>query len=149
MFSVLRYNLSCLLFLFFFSSRRRHTSCALVTGVQTCALPISRLAEPTAVDGVHFHVSASLGVARSDFDCASIDGLLRSADIAMYAAKKAGRNRYAWFDASMERELHARNELETGLRAAIPRQEIVHYRSEERRVGKEGDRTCRYRWAPE
>src|SRR3546814_6122226 len=26
---------------FFFSSRRRHTRCALVTGVQTCALPIS------------------------------------------------------------------------------------------------------------
>src|SRR3546814_9365198 len=30
--------------LFFFSSRRRHTRCALVTGVQTCALPISRSA---------------------------------------------------------------------------------------------------------
>src|SRR3546814_9957293 len=30
--------------LFFFSSRRRHTSCALVTGVQTCALPISMYA---------------------------------------------------------------------------------------------------------
>src|SRR3546814_19353612 len=30
-----------LLVLFFFSSRRRHTRCALVTGVQTCALPIS------------------------------------------------------------------------------------------------------------
>src|SRR3546814_10872798 len=28
-------------FCFFFSSRRRHTRCALVTGVQTCALPIS------------------------------------------------------------------------------------------------------------
>src|SRR3546814_4543817 len=28
------------LFVFFFSSRRRHTRCALVTGVQTCALPI-------------------------------------------------------------------------------------------------------------
>src|SRR3546814_19892677 len=28
---------------FFFSSRRRHTRCALVTGVQTCALPISQL----------------------------------------------------------------------------------------------------------
>src|SRR3546814_4898448 len=28
--------------LFFFSSRRRHTRCALVTGVQTCALPIYR-----------------------------------------------------------------------------------------------------------
>src|SRR3546814_9056772 len=31
----------CDLILFFFSSRRRHTRCALVTGVQTCALPIS------------------------------------------------------------------------------------------------------------
>src|SRR3546814_3111811 len=30
----------CLLIFFFFSSRRRHTRCALVTGVQTCALPI-------------------------------------------------------------------------------------------------------------
>src|SRR3546814_12922882 len=36
----------CCLF-FFFSSRRRHTRCALVTGVQTCALPISHL--PRAV----------------------------------------------------------------------------------------------------
>src|SRR3546814_6792617 len=30
----------CCMFHFFFSSRRRHTRCALVTGVQTCALPI-------------------------------------------------------------------------------------------------------------
>src|SRR3546814_8103847 len=33
--------MSCVLFVCFFSSRRRHTRCALVTGVQTCALPIS------------------------------------------------------------------------------------------------------------
>src|SRR3546814_3918619 len=32
----------CVIWLFFFSSRRRHTRCALVTGVQTCALPIFR-----------------------------------------------------------------------------------------------------------
>src|SRR3546814_8740369 len=32
----------CIMHLFFFSSRRRHTRCALVTGVQTCALPICR-----------------------------------------------------------------------------------------------------------
>src|SRR3546814_9271346 len=32
---------SLLFLFFFFSSRRRHTRCALVTGVQTCALPIS------------------------------------------------------------------------------------------------------------
>src|SRR3546814_4164176 len=35
------FSLSSLFFFFFFSSRRRHTRCALVTGVQTCALPIS------------------------------------------------------------------------------------------------------------
>src|SRR3546814_8803990 len=34
-----------LVFVFFFSSRRRHTRCALVTGVQTCALPISSVPE--------------------------------------------------------------------------------------------------------
>src|SRR3546814_2260485 len=34
-----------LLVFFFFSSRRRHTRCALVTGVQTCALPISKLVD--------------------------------------------------------------------------------------------------------
>src|SRR3546814_4111253 len=33
--------MSFVFFYFFFSSRRRHTRCALVTGVQTCALPIS------------------------------------------------------------------------------------------------------------
>src|SRR3546814_10255272 len=36
---------------FFFSSRRRHTRCALVTGVQTCALPIS-VEEHLAAEGV-------------------------------------------------------------------------------------------------
>src|SRR3546814_11880019 len=36
--------------LFFFSSRRRHTRCALVTGVQTCALPISKLAADGRLD---------------------------------------------------------------------------------------------------
>src|SRR3546814_3630632 len=33
---------------FFFSSRRRHTSCALVTGVQTCALPIYKIVKEEA-----------------------------------------------------------------------------------------------------
>src|SRR3546814_10002322 len=38
--------LSFILLYFFFSSRRRHTRCALVTGVQTCALPISGSSPP-------------------------------------------------------------------------------------------------------
>src|SRR3546814_6811879 len=42
------------LYFFFFSSRRRHTRCALVTGVQTCALPISSCVVVMSVrDGVN------------------------------------------------------------------------------------------------
>src|SRR3546814_2654395 len=39
-------------YIFFFSSRRRHTRCALVTGVQTCALPISYPGDNAAWSGV-------------------------------------------------------------------------------------------------
>src|SRR3546814_1453137 len=44
-FSMLLFGMLFLCFVFFFSSRRRHTRCALVTGVQTCALPISWYAD--------------------------------------------------------------------------------------------------------
>src|SRR3546814_8216122 len=37
---------------FFFSSRRRHTRCALLTGVQTCALPICQIVRLPAVIGI-------------------------------------------------------------------------------------------------
>src|SRR3546814_17870885 len=50
--------------LFFFSSRRRHTRCALVTGVQTCALPISLSLEDA--DAADF--AAALRRGRSAFD---------------------------------------------------------------------------------
>src|SRR3546814_1063374 len=55
---------------FFFSSRRRHTRCALVTGVQTCALPIcigvdrmrSTKIAPLSLSTSYFTGSASLGI---------------------------------------------------------------------------------------
>src|SRR3546814_15403666 len=43
---------------FFFSSRRRHTRCALVTGVQTCALPISGYRLLLATASFHLYVDA-------------------------------------------------------------------------------------------
>src|SRR3546814_13148692 len=43
------------MFDFFFSSRRRHTRCALVTGVQTCALPISQKSPAHAALGIQTH----------------------------------------------------------------------------------------------
>src|SRR3546814_6139576 len=48
------------MFKFFFSSRRRHTSCALVTGIQTCALPIFPGAPPVGLPpGAHPHETGS------------------------------------------------------------------------------------------
>ena len=88
---------------------------------------VERMGKPFDLAGVHTHISASLGVARSDLDCSSVDALLRRADIAMYAAKKLGRGRHVWFDASMERELQKRNSVEAGLRAGIPEFQFVPF----------------------
>src|SRR3546814_5515976 len=53
-----------MLFLFFFSSRRRHTRCALVTGVQTCALPICADVLKTAFDVLKDEGLLTYGTAR-------------------------------------------------------------------------------------
>lgn len=90
-------------------------------------LLVARLSQPIDADGIQVHASASIGVARSDFGLANIDALIRCADIAMYASKTGGRNRYCWFDQSMEREIQARTELESGLRGAIAKQQLVPY----------------------
>src|SRR3546814_5339060 len=70
-----------LCFIFFFSSRRRHTRCALVTGVQTCALPIFRrsaatrpVPRPRRVPGRPRSVWHSRSIPRGDADKGSIFG---------------------------------------------------------------------------
>jgi diguanylate cyclase (GGDEF)-like protein len=88
---------------------------------------VDRLGKPFDLAGVHTHVSASVGVASSSADCDSVEMLTRRADIAMHAAKKLGRARYAWFDASMQRELENRNAIEVGLRRGVPGGEFVPF----------------------
>ncbi len=83
-----------------------------------------RLASPAERAAVGAHVSASIGLAIRDAGDSG-EALLRRADIAMRAARLAGRGRIAWFDDSMQRELSQRIEIEAGLRAAIPAGEIV------------------------
>lgn len=88
---------------------------------------VSAMTRPIIEGSLHLAISTSIGIARSDYDCDSVESLMRRADIAMYCAKNQGRNRYAWFDASMERELNVRNSLEAGMRQGIPRGEFVPY----------------------
>src|SRR3546814_15772954 len=70
----------CILVFFFFSSRRRHTRCALVTGVQTCALPIYWVKPPEDVSVVPIEPNPpgrpGCGQVRRQFDphCERTDG---------------------------------------------------------------------------
>jgi diguanylate cyclase (GGDEF)-like protein len=88
---------------------------------------IGKLTQPFRSDGLLLNIGASIGIARSDQGCPNMDALLRAADAALYVAKNAGRNRFVWFDRSMEREQESRIALEASLRNAIPRQEIAPY----------------------
>ena len=90
---------------------------------------VASLAETAEIDGGQVCVTASIGLSRSDWDEASTEPstLMHMADIAMYHAKKRGRNRYFWFDAPMQSELRFRRELESGIRRGIPLGEFVPF----------------------
>lgn len=66
-----------------------------------------------------FHCTCSVGIALFDGRLQSIDELLKQADIAMYQAKKSGRNTLRFFDTQMQEIVTARAALETELRSAI------------------------------
>lgn len=88
---------------------------------------IDTIAMPIVEHGNHLVVTTSIGMSRFDLESEGVDVLMRRADIAMYSAKKQGRNRFCWFDVSMEQELQTRNTIETGIRKGIPIGEFVPY----------------------
>src|SRR3546814_10842527 len=76
-----------MLVVFFFSSRRRHTRCALVTGVQTCALPILSIASSSAPTASRASIAISCG-SSAFIRCATrLSG-------AWKGAHRAGKNGY-------------------------------------------------------
>jgi c-di-GMP-specific phosphodiesterase len=82
---------------------------------------------PFTVDGGEFYISISVGIALNDHPT-DAHGLIRDADVAMYAAKERGRGSYAMFDEGLLQRSSRRLSLETDLRRAIERDEFVmHY----------------------
>jgi len=90
------------------------------------------VARPVHLAELMVEVTVSVGLARSDTaaDLArpmDAHELLHMADVAMYQAKKAGKNRYFWFERPMESELRFRSELEQAMRTGIGRGEFVPF----------------------
>lgn len=96
---------------------------------QAAATLIEGISEPLTISGTTIEIRTSAGLAswQPGADLADPQALLHMADIAMYHAKKHGRNRYFWFEKTMESELLFRSELEAGIRSGIPRGEFVPF----------------------
>jgi diguanylate cyclase (GGDEF)-like protein len=70
------------------------------------------------------HVDATIGIAAFPDHGCTADDLIRSADMAMYAAKQSGRGRVRAFDPALAAALRERHLLEEALREAIPNDEL-------------------------
>ncbi len=85
------------------------------------------LSQPVQVSDTIIGVGASIGIARVQGGSRELRWLLRRADIAMYEAKTAGKNRCVEFDERMEIELGQRAALETEIRHGIMAGEFIPY----------------------
>ncbi|NUR10101.1 MAG: EAL domain-containing protein [Nocardioidaceae bacterium] len=85
---------------------------------------VARVAEPVEVAGHRLHLHISVGIATADAGT-DYDELIRDADVAMYAAKRAGKNRLAVFEGGMLEDRLDRLDLEAELRAAIDAEELT------------------------
>ena len=79
---------------------------------------------PVLLDGVSIHGSVSLGIARFPDHGTTTDDLLKHADIAMYGAKRAGRDLSLHYDTGMSESIARRFALESALRTALERGEF-------------------------
>jgi diguanylate cyclase (GGDEF)-like protein/PAS domain S-box-containing protein len=84
---------------------------------------IESLGAPFALEGRQVRVTASVGIAYSGTDTAA-ETLLSNADLAMYHAKAAGKNRHATFQPKMQTLLQERLRLEGDIDRALTRQEF-------------------------
>lgn len=80
---------------------------------------LAALNQTYQLDTYEYHISPSIGVTLFGCNQISIDELMKQADIAMYQAKKSGRNAICLFDPAMQDAINARVEMEKELRFAL------------------------------
>jgi diguanylate cyclase (GGDEF)-like protein/PAS domain S-box-containing protein len=103
-----------------------------VAGTEAAATVAGRvldtLHQPFGLNGRTIPIKASLGVVTGQPGADDAEELLRNADVAMYAAKAGGKDRYELFRPDMHADMLLRLELETELQHAADRDQLVlHY----------------------
>jgi diguanylate cyclase (GGDEF)-like protein len=85
---------------------------------------LASITQPIIIDGNEFAPSTSIGIAIAPQDGDNGGALLRSADLALYRAKEAGRGTYAFFEESLNERAQQRRQVEADLRLALERDEF-------------------------
>jgi diguanylate cyclase (GGDEF)-like protein/PAS domain S-box-containing protein len=89
---------------------------------------INRLSEPYQVDHHTLYVGASVGSAEGPRDGATVEEIMRNADLALYRAKDIGGGEHCRFEPVLHASAEERRQLEVALRKALGRDEMVlHY----------------------
>jgi diguanylate cyclase (GGDEF)-like protein len=88
---------------------------------------ITALNQPYQLTSHEYHSTPSIGISLFNGHKQSQEELLKHADIAMYQAKKAGRNTLRFFDPKMQQAIHARVDLERELRKALDQKQFQLY----------------------
>ena len=80
---------------------------------------ITMLSQPYSIAGARCVIGASLGIAIAPYDGLESDELVRSADLALYAAKGAGRGQYRFYSSDLHSHAEERRQLENDMRDAL------------------------------
>lgn len=88
---------------------------------------VSAICIPFLIANNQYTISASIGIARFPVHGTDRMTLIKHADLAMYQAKKEGRNRFSWFRGELASQTVERRQMEVRLRQAIENNDFVLY----------------------
>ena len=85
---------------------------------------IDSLSRPYTINGTVVTIGASVGIVTSDYDDRTSDDLMRDADLALYAAKAAGKGCFRFFAPEMHEAARERQLMESDLRVALEKGQL-------------------------
>ncbi|WP_298333862.1 EAL domain-containing protein [uncultured Erythrobacter sp.] len=86
---------------------------------------VQMISQPYSIDGSRAIIGCSIGVAVAPYDGIDADELVKAADLALYAAKDAGRGTYRFYSSELAHNANFRQRIEDDLRDALARDEFL------------------------